>query len=145
MNPNDIFSYANLLAMIGWLLLIFLPKWKWTQQIVISGGISLLFAIGYLTYFIIGIDGFDMNSFGSLDGVMALFTKPEAVLVGWLHYLAFDLFVGMWEVKNAQHHGIPHLVVIPCLLFTFMLGPVGLLLYFIIRFVFKRKRVANFS
>jgi len=144
MNPNDLFSIANLIAMIGWLMLIFAPKWKWTQQIVFSGGIVLLFAIGYLFYFIFGVGGIDLSSFSTLDGVMALFTQPEAVLVGWLHYLAFDLFVGMWEVKNAEKHGIPHLAVIPCLLLTFMFGPVGLLVYFIIRWAIKRQRVSNF-
>jgi len=65
--------------------------------------------------------------------VAALFQKRELLLAGWIHYLAFDLFIGAWEVRDAQRNQIPHLVVIPCLVMTFMLGPIGLLFYFAIR------------
>ena len=144
MTPNTIFLIANNIALVAWLLLIFAPRWRWTRQIVISGLISLLFAIVYLFFFILGIGNFDPQAFSTLEGVMQLFTVPEAVLVGWLHYLAFDLFVGTWEVSNAQRHNVPHGAVIPCLIFTFMAGPVGLLLYFIVRGIILKKRVANF-
>ena len=46
-----------------------------------------------------------------------------------MHYLAFDLFIGSWEVRDARRHGVPHVLVIPCLLMTFLLGPIGLLAY----------------
>ena len=55
------------------------------------------------------------------------------LLAGWIHYLAFDLFIGGWETRDAVRNGIPHLLVIPCLLLTFMLGPIGLLAYFALR------------
>ena len=55
--------------------------------------------------------------------------------MGWIHYLAFDLFVGAWEVRDAQARGIHHLLVIPCLFLTLMAGPGGLLLYWAIRIV----------
>lgn len=51
------------------------------------------------------------------------------LLAGWVHYLAFDLFIGSWEVRDAQRHGLSHLLVVPCLALTFLFGPVGLLLY----------------
>ena len=62
-----------------------------------------------------------------------LFQKQELLLAGWVHYLAFDLFIGAWETRDAQRNQIPHLVVIPCLVMTFMLGPIGLLFYLAIR------------
>ena len=62
-----------------------------------------------------------------------LFQKRELLLAGWIHYLAFDLFIGAWETRDAPRNQIPHLVVIPCLVMTFMLGPIGLLFYFAIR------------
>ena len=68
----------------------------------------------------------------------AFFSVPETVLVGWVHYLAFDLFVGAWEVRDAQRRSISHLYVVPCLLFTLMLGPVGLLAYLTLRFASVR-------
>ena len=64
---------------------------------------------------------------------MSLFTNPALVTAGWVHYLAFDLMTGIWIKRNSLKYGIPHLLVIPCLLLTFMLGPVGLLLYLLIR------------
>lgn len=78
------------------------------------------------------------GGFGSLAGVMKLFTNPWAVLAGWVHYLAFDLFVGAWEVRDAEQHGVSHLLVVPCLFFTFMLGPIGLLMYMGARTLFGK-------
>jgi hypothetical protein len=73
------------------------------------------------------------GGFGSLAEVTRLFANPAMLLAGWLHYLAFDLFLGAWEVRDAQRHGVPHLLVVPCLLLTFLLGPIGLLSYMVIR------------
>jgi len=69
---------------------------------------------------------------------MVAFTVPEAVIAGWLHYLVFDLFVGAWEVRDAQKRGINHWLVVPCLFFTLILGPVGLLLYIALRFATRK-------
>jgi hypothetical protein len=131
MELEQIFSMASLLAMAGWLLLIILPKNRVAQllsglvlPLVLSGGYLLLIA-----QHMQGAEG----GFGSLADVRALFIKDELLLAGWIHYLAFDLFIGAWEVRDAQRNGLPHLVVIPCLIMTFMLGPIGLLFYFAIR------------
>ena len=79
------------------------------------------------------------GDFGSLQGVGKLFENPYALTAGWIHYLAFDMFVGAWEVNDSQKHGISHFLVIPCLFFTLMFGPIGLILYFIIRWVKTKK------
>ena len=68
-----------------------------------------------------------------------LFANPFALLAGWVHYLAFDLFIGAWEVRDAQQHQVPHLAVVPCLLLTFLFGPAGLLLYFVLRYALRRQ------
>ena len=78
------------------------------------------------------------GGFGSLAEVKVLFTNDRALLAGWVHYLAFDLFIGCWEVLDAQQRGVRHLFVIPCLALTFMLGPLGLLLYLGLRSVASR-------
>jgi len=70
---------------------------------------------------------------------MKLFTNQWATLAGWIHYLAFDLFVGSWEVKDSQSRGISHWFVIPCVILTFLLGPIGFLLYHILRLVVPNK------
>lgn len=138
MTPDQIFQYSNTLAMLTWLLLIFAPKWKWTSKIVI--GISVtLFALIYVLFVFKSIQPSDLQSFSTLEGVMQLFSQKEAVLVGWVHYLAFDLVAGLFIVKNAVKNNINHLLIVPCLLFTFMLGPTGLLIYLLIRLI-KTKR-----
>ena len=76
-----------------------------------------------------GADG----GFSSIEAVRALFQSDALLVAGWLHYLAFDLFVGAWEVRTARAAGIPHLLVIPCLALTFLFGPLGFLAFLILR------------
>lgn len=132
MKAEQIFSIANLIAMISWILLAVAPRWVLTRKIVLSGAIPLLLSLAYLIL-IAALFGSSEGGFGSLAGVMKLFTYEWTVLAGWIHYLAFDLFVGIWEVKDAQAKNISHWFVIPCLFLTFMLGPIGFLLYSILR------------
>jgi Domain of unknown function (DUF4281) len=138
MQPELIFTIGSNLAMIGWILLVFAPKWRWTKRIVIYGTIPLLLGIAYL-FIIIFSFGRAEGGFGSLEGVQQLFQNPWMLLAGWLHYLAFDQFIGSWELSNAQKLEINHFLVIPCLLLTFFFGPVGLVLYFIIRWGHSKK------
>ena len=77
--------------------------------------------------------GAEGGGFSSIDGVRTLFSSDVGMVIGWTHYLVFDLFVGAWEARDAQRRGINHWLLIPCLLLTFMLGPVGVLLYLVLR------------
>ena len=122
---------AGLLAMAGWLLLVILPRHD-MARLVAGVVVPLLLSLGYLVLIALNLQGAE-GGFGSLGDVAALFQKPELLLAGWIHYLAFDLFIGGWEIRDSQRHGIPHLLMIPSLLMTFMLGPIGLLFYFAVR------------
>ncbi|MBA3440843.1 MAG: DUF4281 domain-containing protein [Pyrinomonadaceae bacterium] len=132
MNAEAIFSACNALALVGWLLLILLPRWTWTMRLVLSGIIPLLLAAVYLVLIILYF-GRAEGGFGSLAEVAQLFRQPFLLLAGWIHYLAFDLFVGGWETRDAQRLKVPHLVVVPCLVLTFLLGPIGLIAYYVVR------------
>jgi hypothetical protein len=134
MTVDQIFSLSNNLAMLGWLFLLIVPNWKWTAKIVIGVIITIL-AILYIAFIFQAMNPQDMSSFGSLEGIMQLFTNKKAVLAGWLHYLAFDLMVGIFIVNDGAKNNINRFILIPCLLLTFMLGPTGLLLYLIIRMI----------
>lgn len=138
MNPSSLFQFANSYALLGWILMFFAPKWKWTKSIVFYG-VILLLATLYIIGIVPGLGKMDMQSFSSLEGVMALFTSPEAVAIGWIHYLAFDMFVGLSLLIHAQKQGLPHLALIPCLFLCFMFGPIGLLLYIIVFGLIKKK------
>ncbi|MGA1367571.1 MAG: ABA4-like family protein [Blastocatellia bacterium] len=130
--PEQIFMAVNSLALIGWVLLVFAPRWRWTSRLVLSGTIPLLLAGSYVVL-LVSTFGQAEGGFGSLAEVQLLFRSEWSVLTGWIHYLAFDLFIGTWELRDAQARGIAHAWLIPCLLLTFLLGPVGLLAYFAMR------------
>ncbi|MBK9735510.1 MAG: DUF4281 domain-containing protein [Saprospiraceae bacterium] len=90
MSASSIFSFGNTFVLLGWLLLIILPSWKYTQTIILHG-IIVIFAILYVYIFSKDIGSFDFDSFSTLANVKALFQQDNAVAAGWLHYLAFDL------------------------------------------------------
>lgn len=117
----------------GWLVLIAAPRWRYGPTLVTGVILPLLFAALYTVLMALYWGSAAGGGFGSIAEVRALFEVPGVLLAGWIHYLAFDLFIGSWEVRDAQERGISHWLVIPCLLFTFMLGPVGLGCYLILR------------
>lgn len=134
---ETVFSTAGMIAAVGWLLLVLLPKQRMAQTVA---GIVLPLVLSALYLFLI-VRNFSgaPGGFGSLADVALLFSRSELLLAGWVHYLAFDLFIGAWEIRDSQRHQIPHLVMIPCLVMTFMLGPIGLLFYMAIRTAKIRK------
>ena len=145
MTPERLFSLLNLVAMVGWLPLIFLPKLRWARTIV-PVAIPVALAVVYAAVIVTTFGGSD-GGFSSLADVRTLFENPWLLLAGWVHYLAFDLLVGGWEVRDAHARGVPHLLVIPALVLTFLFGPAGLLLYLAIRTVVpnaeSRQRLAG--
>jgi hypothetical protein len=138
MSPEQLFSLCTTLVLPGWLLLVFAPRRRWTARLVSAVVIPAALACVYL-FLVAAHFGRSEGDFNSLAGVARLFQNPYVLLAGWIHYLAFDLFVGAWEVRDAQRLGLHHLLVVPCLLLTFFFGPVGLLLYLGLRFAVRRR------
>lgn len=133
MTPDSLFQTANMIAIGGWMVLLASPFiGNWADRI--SGlAIPLLLSIGYTALVLVYWSGAS-GGFDSLANVELLFQTREVLLAGWVHYLAFDLFVGAFEVRTARHEAIPFLLVIPCLILTFLFGPVGFLLFCALRF-----------
>ena len=133
-----LFKAATYAVLPFWLLLIAAPRWSWTQRLVHAPVVLLLLTPIY-AFMLFGYapPPKEMN-FLTLYGVMVGFSAPHVVVAGWIHYLIFDLFVGAWESRDAIRRGIPHILVVPCLVATLMAGPVGLLLYVLVRFFFRR-------
>ncbi len=140
MSNEDLFSICNTAVLPGWLLLAILPRWKWAARLIAAVIIPGLLGLVYL-YLVLTEFGKTEGGFGSLAQVQQLFANPTMVVAGWIHYLAFDLFIGSWEVRDAQRLGLSHWLVIPCLALTFLFGPIGLLLYFALRASLKKQFV----
>lgn len=146
MTPETVFQLANALVLPQWLLMLVAPRWRATQALVRSFALPALLAVIYATYLFSG-KPVDFTSFGSLAGIKNLFaTGSDAVmLAGWVHYLAFDLVAGSTMLLNAQREKIPHWLIVVPLFFCFMLGPVGWLLYWIIRLIRTRTVLFEFG
>ena len=135
-----LFSLINLSVMPAWALLILAPKWKVTEKLVHSmlyplllGGIYLGMMVASMAFGLGASPDDPPVSFTTIEGVRNIFATDAGVIVGWAHYLVFDLFVGAWEARDAKRRGFNHWLLVPCLVLTFMFGPVGLFLYLILR------------
>lgn len=140
MSTAEVFSIANMTAMPMWLLMILLPNWKVTRFLIDYKLIPLALAIVYAIYIIQAMQIGGGMDFGSLASVMGLFTEERAVLAGWVHYLAFDLLVGMWMLDQNKELKIHQLLMAPCLFGTFMLGPVGFLVFMLIKTIKQNQK-----
>jgi hypothetical protein len=143
MTADALFRITNLLAMIGWIGLLLTPLWPVRlrdrlPRLIFAIGIPALIAALYTALIFVHWAGHP-GGFNSLDGVMALFTDRWLVLAGWVHYLAFDLFLGGWELADSRQRGVPYLAVAPMLLLTFFFGPMGFLGYLGIRTIFQKR------
>jgi hypothetical protein len=139
-NWELIFTIANNWALVMWLILAFAPRREMVMKGVFYGGVGLLsltyavIIIPLLTGLIDGGGSGGPPDFGSLAGVKALLATDGGATIGWIHYLAFDLFVGMWVARNADNYGFARWIQVPILFFVLMLGPLGLVLYLLLRF-----------
>lgn len=128
MSLDQLYQYANMAVLLPWLMMILAPNWKWTKFLISNYIFPVIIAILYLIG-MVSCFGIAEANFSTLEGISALFNIKEFALVGWLHYLAFDLFVGSWEYQDAVKRGIPHWALVISLIFTLMAGPIGLLIY----------------
>jgi hypothetical protein len=129
-----IFSLSSLLVVPFWFLMIFLPGWKWTKRVIASPwiivGAAALYAALVLPS-VLQVLPAVMNP--SLQGITTLLGTPAGATIAWVHFLAFDLFVGRWVYLDSREKKVTPLIVSPMLFFVLMLGPLGFLLYLVIR------------
>lgn len=136
-----IFGATNLVALAAWAILLFLPRRPFAMASVLYLGIALLCLV-YAVLLVLLVTGAvdpvrDAGAAWSADfslaGIKALFRSEGAVVLGWTHYLAFDLFVGLWIARDADAKGFSRIAQAPVLLTTFLAGPLGLLIWLAIR------------
>lgn len=132
MRPDALFQVANALALAGWIALVFSPIAPRALGLVGGTGIPLALSVGY-TALVLANWSSGSGGFDSLDSLEQLFGSRWLLLAGWVHYLAFDLLLGAWQVRTARREGIAHPTLLPCLLATFLFGPAGYLLFQLLR------------
>lgn len=134
LDPDLIFKLANGAALLAWVALVCSPGravWAPAVRRFTGRGLPLVLAVVYLAMLATHWRG--QGGFGSIAEVQALFDVPGALVAGWVHYLAFDLFVGSWIAERATALQMPHLLLLPVLLLTFMFGPLGLLAFALLK------------
>ncbi len=133
-SPSTIFSICNSVIFFGWLLLLILPTWKYTQAVILNG-LLVVFSIVYTYLLLQDFDQLSMDSFSTLAKLKLLFQSDTAVAAGWVHYLVFDLFVGAYIVRKSIQIRLSRWVYSFILPFAFMCGPIGYLLFVIIKLI----------
>lgn len=138
-SPDALFQIATPFVVLGWIALIvspLTPRWADRAAALL---VPVVLSIAYTALILAHWSG-AAGGFSTLPQVMQLFTNSHIALAGWLHYLAFDLFIGAWITRTARAEGIPHAAVLPCLGLTFMFGPAGFLAFTILRTIQTMRR-----
>jgi hypothetical protein len=136
---ETLFQIVNVAVLPFWLLMILTPRWGWTRRIMGSPVVPALFAGLYVVLLVPFLPAvLPLLVRPTLAGVAEFLGRPEATLVGWVHFLTFDLFVGRWQYLDAQQRRLSHWLLAPALVLTLMFGPLGLLTYLLLRWLAVR-------
>ena len=142
LDPSTAFFLAGLLALAGWaslMVAIFAERVRPFAFAAAAVLIPALLAVAYILLIGQGWGKAEGGGFGSIGEVRALFANDAALAAGWLHYLAFDLFVGAWIAREGLARGVPRILLLPCFALTFLFGPAGFLLFLAVRLAFGRR------
>lgn len=136
MNWETLLGFANGLALVMWAVLILAPRGELARSAIFYAGIGLLcliYTVGFAMLMGQTGSGLAEIDFTSIDGLRAIFASDAALVIGWTHYLAFDLFVGLWIARDADAKQFSRLWQAPVLLLTLLAGPIGLLVWLVVR------------
>lgn len=137
MNWDLVFELANLSVVPAWLLLLVIPQHRLTKLVVHSYLYPILLGVFYACLLISSFGG--EGGMDTLQNLKLGFQRDEILVLGWVHYLVFDLFIGAWITRDAYRNGIIRITIVPSLVLTLFAGPVGLLTYLVIRAIKLRK------
>ena len=138
--PQLAFSLTGPLVMAGWaglLLSLFVKPVRPFAWPAAQYAVPMVLAVLYVLLIWTGFNEAQGGGYGSIPEIRALFASDSALVAGWFHYLAFDLFVGCWIVRDGLERKLHPLLILPCLPLTFLFGPAGLLLFLILRLALR--------
>jgi hypothetical protein len=152
---QSVFAVTNAIALIGWLLLLLAPRRPLTLSLVLYAAVGLLCLIYVVIFAALlggsvdpvrapGAEAVSLTDY-SVRGLRALFASDGAITVGWTHYLALDLFTGLWIARDADNKRVGRLLQAPVLFATYMAGPLGLLIWLIAREPLARRQARTAS
>ena len=128
----SLFTFVHVVALAGWALLFLAPRGPRVAAYVLYLCVGLL-CLAYTAMFVAVAGDIAAGDFTSIEGIRQLFASDGGIVIGWTHYLAFDLFVGQWIAKDADHKGFSRILQALVLLITLLAGPIGLLMWLVIR------------
>jgi hypothetical protein len=129
---DGLFTFVHVVALAGWAMLFLLPRGPRVAAYVLYLCVGLL-CLTYTVMFASQFGAIISGDFFSIEGIRGLFASDAGIVIGWTHYLAFDLFIGQWIAKDADHKCFPRFAQIPVLILTLLAGPIGLLAWLFIR------------
>ncbi|MCE9499549.1 MAG: DUF4281 domain-containing protein [Leptospira sp.] len=133
MNMSLFYKIINIAAGIAWIVLILFRNDPYITGVIIGWIVPTVLAATYSFFIYRSFASKEKGTMLTFEGVKTLFRNPNVMMAGWIHYLAFDLFIGAWELRDSQQHGINFLFIFPCLLLTIAFGPIGFLAYILLR------------
>ena len=142
LDPQLAFSLTGPLVLAAWAALIlslFVKPVRPIAWTVAQFAVPAILALAYILLIWAGFSEAQGGGYGSIEEIRALFASDSALVAGWFHYLAFDLFVGSWIVTDGIERRMPALLILPCLPLTLLFGPLGLLLFLLLRLAFARR------
>lgn len=129
-----IFGVTNLVALGGWAALILMPRKPIPLALVLYGGVGLLcLAYSAALIWVLSTTGGGGADFTTVEGIRSIFATDAGVAIGWTHYLALDLFAGLWIARDADAKGFSRMVQAPFLVLTLLAGPLGLFAWLAVR------------
>ncbi len=140
-----LYYWVNLGVLPFWLILIFFPQSHISKIFVTS--VFPIFVLSGTYIFILYksyLNSYDFlanfNLYLGLDSVLELFSDKSFLITFWIHFIAINLFIGGWIVKDSQKFQINKILLFFPLLTTYLIGPLGLFLYWLIR-IFHAKSI----
>ena len=144
-----LYFWVNLGVLPFWLILIFFPQSHICRYLVTS--IFPIFVLGgayvfmlYKSY--IGSYDFDGNFdlYLGIDNISDLFSDQTFLMMFWIHFISINLFTGGWIVRDSQKLAINKIIIIFPLLITYLIGPLGIFIYWLIR-IFHAKSISLYD
>ena len=138
-NLETAFTAANLFVLPFWFLMIVLPGWRWTRRVMALPVVLAVLPALYVGLVLPRLGGLLPALAGPPDAlqIAKLLSTPDGAVIAWVHFLAFDLFVGRFIYLDTRDQPVPWFVTAPTLLLTLMFGPAGLLVYLVVRGLYR--------